>query len=115
MLAEKTSINWIKKQILASYVFYHFNWMSSTDNEYTDDPKHVTIGLVPQHPLELSEGLGEVLQLVVELDVLLYQGVDGVLQFKTTTLLRQENQREKQQHRPKSCHGVDHSIEDPIG
>ena len=53
---------------------------------------HLTIGVLPQHLLELSEGLGEVLQLVLEVDVLFYQSVDGVLQLKRRTFLQQQNQ-----------------------
>lgn len=35
--------------------------------------------MMPEHAFELPESLGEVLQLVVEVDVLLYQRMDGIL------------------------------------
>lgn len=52
----------------------------------------------PQHPFEVSEGLGEVLQLVMEVDVLLYQRMDCILQFKTLTF--QHQQRQGYQQKP---------------
>lgn len=55
---------------------------------------------MPEHPFEFPEGLGEVLQLVMKVDVLLYQRVNRVLQFKAPTLQDQQSQRhEKKQHR----------------
>lgn len=55
---------------------------------------------MPEHPFELPEGLGEVLQLVVKVDVLLYQRVNRILQFKAATLQDQQGQRQEEQHRP---------------
>lgn len=55
---------------------------------------------MPQHPFELPEGLSEVLQLVVEVDVLLYQSVNGVLQLEALTLQEQQSQGHQEQHRP---------------
>jgi len=68
--------------------------------------------VVPEHPLQLSEGLGEVLQPVVEADVLLNQSVDGVLQLEApTAALHQQNhqQREQQQRWPQSSHDEHHT------
>lgn len=48
--------------------------------------------MVPEKLLEFSEGLGEVLQLVVEVDVLLDQGVDGVLQLEAPSPQHQQEQ-----------------------
>lgn len=42
--------------------------------------------MVPQQLFELSEGLSEVLQLVMEMDVLLDESMDGVLQLKAPAL-----------------------------
>lgn len=55
---------------------------------------------MPEHPFELPEGLGEVLQLVVKVDVLLYQRVNRILQFKAATLQDQQGQRQEEQHWP---------------
>lgn len=33
----------------------------------------------PEHPFEIPEGLGEVLQLIMEMDVLFYQFMDCIL------------------------------------
>ncbi|TNN55498.1 hypothetical protein EYF80_034240 [Liparis tanakae] len=68
------------------------------------------MGVVQQHLLELPEGLGEVLQLVVEVDVLLYQRMDRILQFEAPTL--QDHQRQEEQRRPSSPHGV-HRVASP--
>ena len=68
---------------------------------------------MPEHPFELPEGLGEVLQLVVKVDVLLDQRVNRVLQFKAATLQDQQGQRQEEQRRPQSPHG-DHSSPQPL-
>lgn len=38
--------------------------------------------MVPQHPFELLEGIGQVLQLVVKMDVFLDERMDGILELK---------------------------------
>ena len=59
---------------------------------------------MPEHPLELPEGLGEVFQLVVQVDVLLDQGMDGILELEASTLQEQQSQGHEEKHRPDSPH-----------
>lgn len=68
--------------------------------------KDCTIWVMHEHPLEFPEGPGEVFQLVVEVDVLLYQCMNGVLQFKAPTLQEQQGQGHEEKHGPRSPHSV---------
>lgn len=51
--------------------------------------------MVPQHPFELLEGVGQVLQLVVKVDVFLDQSMDGILKLEVQR--RQDQQDEGRQ------------------
>lgn len=53
---------------------------------YIANVKLSTIGVTPEHPFEFPESLGEVLQLVMKVDIFLYQCMNCILQFKAQTL-----------------------------
>lgn len=55
---------------------------------------------MPEHPFEFPEGLGEVLKLIMEVDVLLYQFMDRVLQFKAPTVQDKQSERHEEKHGP---------------
>ncbi len=63
-----------------------------------------TIRVMPQHPFEFPEGLSEVLQLVMKVDVLFYQCMNCILEFKAPTLQDQQSQRHEDEHWPYSPH-----------
>lgn len=56
--------------------------------------------MMQEHPFEFPEGFGEVLQLVMEVDILLYQCMNCILQFKAPTLQDQQSQGHDKKHRP---------------
>lgn len=51
-----------------------------------------TVCVVPEHPFELPEGLREVFQLVMEVNVLLDQGMNCILQLKGLAFQHKQSQ-----------------------
>lgn len=83
-----------------AYVFQSLHYMSEWQTGLH------TVGVMPQHPFELPEGLCEVFQLVMEVNVLLYQGVDRVLQLKVLTFQHKQSQWDQEKRGPESSHAA---------
>lgn len=64
-----------------------------------------TVCMAPEHPFELPEGLGKVLQLVVKVDVFLDQSMNRILKLEAHSLHDQKGQRceEEQWLQPPHC------------
>lgn len=60
--------------------------------------------MVPQHPFELLEGIGQILQLVVKVDVFLDQSVDGILKLKVQRWQDEQGEWRQEEQRLQSSH-----------
>lgn len=59
---------------------------------------------MPQHPFELLEGIGQVLQLVVKVDVFLDQSMDGILKLKGQRWQDEQGEWRQEEQRLQSPH-----------